>query len=84
MRTIDDLLEPLLGLDGRPAPFAGPLRDLLRDVVTRLDTHLDQRAAQAPTDLYLRGQDLIGRLRTVCRVPGRGVHQAILAELDDA
>ncbi|MEU1729842.1 hypothetical protein [Streptosporangium sp. NPDC020145] len=84
MRTLDDLLEPLLGLDGRPAPFAGPLRDLLRDVVTRLDTHLDQRAAQVPTDLYLRGQDLIGRLRTVCRVPGRQVHRAVQAELDDA
>ncbi|MEV4091703.1 hypothetical protein [Streptosporangium saharense] len=84
MRTLDDLLEPLLGLDGRPAPFAGPLRDRLRDVVTRLDTHLDQRAAQTPTDLYLRGQDLIGRLRTVCRVPARGVHQAVLTELGDA
>lgn len=83
MRTLDELLEPLLGVDGGAAPLAGPLRDRLRAVVTTLDAHLDRHAPQASTDLYLRGQSLIGRFRTVHRVPGRGLHHAVTEELAD-
>ncbi|GHE43887.1 hypothetical protein GCM10017673_52540 [Streptosporangium violaceochromogenes] len=83
MHTLDELLEPLLGLDGRPAPFAGPLRDRLRAIVTALDTHLEQHAAETTVDLYLRGQDLIGRFRTIQRVPGRDLHGAVAGELAD-
>ncbi|MEV7008515.1 hypothetical protein [Streptosporangium sp. NPDC051022] len=83
METLDDLLEPLLGLDGRPAPFAGPLRDWLTAVAPRLDAHLEQLAAQTPTGLYERGQDLLSRFRLIRRVPGQRLHQAVVAELAD-
>ncbi|GAA3070584.1 hypothetical protein [Streptosporangium carneum] len=83
MRTLDDLLEPLLGLDGRPAPLAGPLRGLLSAVFTRLREQLEQRAAQTPRELYLRGRDLAGMFDAVRWVPDMGLHRAVVAELAD-